>query len=87
MTFDRLEKTERSTMAERLRAARYVAGLTARAVADACDVNINSVIGWEHGSLPTAENRRKLAELYGVYESVLFAEVDARQAAAAALLR
>lgn len=87
MTSDRLSASERNAMAERLKAARYVAGLTVRGLASALDVNVNSVTAWERGTLPGPENRAKLAARYGVDVDVLFAEVAAQHADAAALLR
>ena len=48
---------------------------------------MNSVVQWEHGTLPVEENRAKLAALYRFDEDVLFAEVAARMDAARALLR
>jgi transcriptional regulator with XRE-family HTH domain len=87
MTFDRLSEPERAAMADRLKAARYRAGLTVRGVAHALDVNANSVIAWEHGALPGTDKREKLAVLYGVDEDTLFAEVAARRAHAEDLLR
>lgn len=87
MTFDRLNKDERAAMADRLKAARYRADLTLRAVADAIDVNLNSVTAWERGALPGPELRAKLAALYTVDEDVLFAETAARATRADKLLR
>jgi transcriptional regulator with XRE-family HTH domain len=87
MTLLRLNANERETLGPRLRAARHLANKTLRGVADELDVNVNSVVQWEHGTLPGEENRAKLAALYGVDEDVLFAELAARLDAARALLR
>lgn len=61
-------------MAERLRAARGLAGLSVRVAAESLEVNVNSVVNWESGMLPHADNRAKLAALYGRDEDDLFAE-------------
>jgi transcriptional regulator with XRE-family HTH domain len=87
MIFDQLSKAERAAMAERLKAARYMCGLSIRGAAEALGVNKNSVGDWEHGVLPEPPTRAKLAALYGVDDAVLFAEVAAHEAAAAELLR
>jgi transcriptional regulator with XRE-family HTH domain len=86
MILERLNPAERKSQGERLAAARQVAGETIRSAAEAVGVNVNSVVQWEHGSLPTAENRAKLAALYGVAEATLFAEYEARLTAARALI-
>jgi transcriptional regulator with XRE-family HTH domain len=83
----RLTAVERERLAERLHAARQVAGKTIRGTAESLGVNVNSVIQWEHGSLPGPDNRAKLAALYGVDPAVLFAEYEARLDANRALLR
>jgi transcriptional regulator with XRE-family HTH domain len=87
MTFERLTGEERAQMANRLRAARFQAGLTMREVATKLAANINSVTQWEQGTLPQAETRARLAALYGVAETTLFAEYEGRVAAARELLR
>jgi transcriptional regulator with XRE-family HTH domain len=84
---ERLTKEERAVLGERLRAARYLAGYTMRAVADSLGVHVQSVVQWEHGAVPAPDNRAKLAALYGVAEDTLFAEVAAYAAAARELLR
>ena len=87
MTELRLNEGERLTLGPRLRAARDLAGMTLRGVAAELGVSVNSVVQWEHGTLPVEDNRAKLAALYGRDEDVLFAEVAARMDAARALLR
>lgn len=86
MGFDRLTKADREVMARRLKAARYTAGLTLRATADALEAHTASVTQWETGTVPVAETRTRLAELYGIDETVLFAEIEANRQAAEALL-
>lgn len=69
-----LNRQERVAMGDRLRAARFVTGLTELETAGAVKASRNSVIAWEHGSLPGEVYRLALAELYGVDERLLFAE-------------
>lgn len=83
----RLNRSEREAMAERLEAARYMAGLSIRGVAAELGVHTASVTQWESGSVPVPETRARLAELYGIEEDVLFPELAARRKAAEALLR
>jgi transcriptional regulator with XRE-family HTH domain len=83
----RLTRAERATMGDRLRAARHVAGLTLREVADTAGVSVNAVEQWEHGSLPQPTLRAGLAQLYGQPEELLFAEHETKMEAARALLR
>lgn len=87
MTLVRLNQAERKTQGRRLQAARQLAQKTIRGAAEELGVNANSIVQWEHGTLPTPENRAKLAELYGLDETLLFAELEARLDAARALLR
>jgi transcriptional regulator with XRE-family HTH domain len=82
----RLTPVERERLAERLHAARQVAGKTIRGTAEALGVNVNSVIQWEHGSLPGPDNRAKLAVFYGIDEDILFAEYVAHMDANRALI-
>ncbi|HEY2301811.1 MAG TPA: helix-turn-helix transcriptional regulator [Acidimicrobiales bacterium] len=84
MTYFRLTPEERAALGDRLRMARDVARprLTVRAVAEHFDVSTNTVHHWEHGGLPSDEFRPAIAELYGVDESVLFAEYQDRVDAA-----
>lgn len=82
----RLTTVERTAMGERLRAARDLSGLSLRQIADAIGVSFSSVQEWERGSLPGAEIRSRLAELYAVDGDILFAEFEARVAAAKALI-
>lgn len=82
----KLSQRERGALGERLRAARYVAGLTIAEVAVRTNVSSNSVMSWEHGSVPQPKTRAELAAVYGVPEEVLFAEVEAKSEAARRLL-
>lgn len=87
MTLVRLNQAERKSQGRRVQAARQLAQKTIRGAAEDLGVNANSIVQWEHGALPTPENRAKLAELYGVDEAILFAEYEARLDVARALLR
>lgn len=87
MSFDRLSKQDRADMGQRLKAARYTAGITIRGVAAELGVNVASVTQWESGTVPIPETRARLAKLYDLDEDVLFAELAAQREAAKALLR
>ncbi len=76
-----LNPEERKTMGDRVRAARWAAGLTYLEAAAAVNRNVNSIIRYEHGGLPEAGTRDRLAALYGIEEPVLFAEYKLRAAA------
>ena len=82
----RLTSAERETMGDRVRAARCVAGLTIRDIGTDLGVTPNSVSQWEHGSLPGAIHRAKLAKLLGFPETKLFAEHHAMITKARALI-
>ncbi|MBO0863488.1 MAG: helix-turn-helix transcriptional regulator [Mycobacterium sp.] len=84
--YPRLSEAERTAMAKRLKAARYMAELTMREAASRLGVNLTSITQWESGTLPVPKSRQRLAELYGVAETTLFAEVAAHIEAAKALL-
>lgn len=81
-----LTEDDRRAMGERLKIARSLAGLSVRGVAAALPCSKTSVVDWEHGVLPDAPTRARLAELYGVDEERLFAEEHARVAAQRDLL-
>jgi transcriptional regulator with XRE-family HTH domain len=49
-------------------------------------VSTNAVAQWERGSMPGADYRPLIAQLYGIDEDLLFAEVAERMAAHRALL-
>jgi transcriptional regulator with XRE-family HTH domain len=83
----RLTKANKQAISERLRAAREVAGYSMRKVADGTGVSPPAVAGWERGTVPDAEHRAALAELYEIDESVLFVEIESRLDAARELLR
>jgi transcriptional regulator with XRE-family HTH domain len=74
-------------MAERMRAARWRAGLSMSVVASETGVTINAVKAWEKGSIPEDATRAKLAALYGMEEPVLFAEYEAEVQRRLELLR
>jgi transcriptional regulator with XRE-family HTH domain len=80
-------KANKLAMSERLQAARWLAGLSMRAVASTIGVSAPAVAGWEKGTLPESPHRAALAELYGVDEAILFAEVESQLNAARELLR
>lgn len=78
MTF-RLSKADRRAMGDRLKAARNLAGYSARSAALEVPCSTTSIVEWEAGRvLPRPETRARLAELYGVDEARLFAEELAR---------
>jgi transcriptional regulator with XRE-family HTH domain len=87
MGLDRLNREERTLLGQRLRTARELARFTMRGVAESMGVNVNSVVQWERGSVPTSDRRAALAVLYGIPEDQLFAEVLAHETEARALLR
>ena len=84
---DRLNEQERERLGQRLWAARYLAHLPRAEVAHNLGVNVNTVLQWERGSVPTPERRAALADLYATPERTLFAEVAAHEAEARDLLR
>jgi transcriptional regulator with XRE-family HTH domain len=86
VSFDRLTKSERKAMAQRLKAARYLANMTVRGTADEMEVTPASITQWETGTVPVPESRARLAKIYGVSEDILFAEVLAHEAQARKLL-
>lgn len=55
----------------RLKELRKAAGLGQAEVAERLDVTQSAVSKWEHGCIPLAKYRRKLAKLYGVAEEEL----------------
>ena len=62
-------------MGERVRAARYVTGLSMRELAVKCGVSLHTVQNWERGSVPRdATIRERLCAVLGVEEGILFAE-------------
>jgi transcriptional regulator with XRE-family HTH domain len=81
-----LTKSERKAMAKRLQAARFLAKKTVRGTADEMGVSPASISQWLSGTVPVPESRVRLAEIYGVSEEVLFAEVIAHEAEARKLL-
>lgn len=83
----KLSAEEKAAMGERIRAGRYVAGLSIRDLAHALGVTPAAYMKWEHGSVPQPVARARLAKLYGVDEPLLFAEYEAHMEAARALLR
>jgi transcriptional regulator with XRE-family HTH domain len=76
----RLDPAARQSMGARLKAARQLAGYTMRQIAEQRGVTPSAVLEWEHGSLPSDGHRAALAELYGVSEQLLFAELADRLA-------
>jgi transcriptional regulator with XRE-family HTH domain len=86
MSFDRLSKKDRAAMGRRLKAARQMSGKTIRGVAEELGAHVASITQWEAGSVPVAATRARLAELYGIDEKILFAEIEAKRQAAVELL-
>ena len=70
----RLTASERLRLGERLARTRWALNLSQRSVGDALGVTGQAVANWERGSLPGAELRPAIADLYGVPEAELFAE-------------
>jgi len=77
MTLLRLNQAERVTMGRRLASARWRTGQTLAQVATQLGVSVNAVKQWERGTVPRDETRAKLATLYGMDETALFAEYAA----------
>jgi transcriptional regulator with XRE-family HTH domain len=74
-----LTLTERMTMGDRLRAARFVAELTIRAVAQKLSVSPHTVQNWERGQIPRDPDLRgRLCDLLKVDEHMVFAEFFAK---------
>lgn len=65
-------------MGDRVKAARVVAGLTQKQVADKMHRSRHAVIEWEHGVLPDPDTRSALAHLYDADEARLWQEEHAR---------
>jgi transcriptional regulator with XRE-family HTH domain len=65
-------------MGDRVKAARVVAGLTQKQVADKMHRSRHAVIEWERGVLPDAETRDALALLYAADEAHLWQEEHSR---------
>jgi transcriptional regulator with XRE-family HTH domain len=86
MSFDRLSKKDRAAMGRRLKAAREMSNKTIRGVAKELGVHMASVTQWESGSVPVLATRTRLAEVYGIDEKILFAEIEARRQAAMEML-
>jgi transcriptional regulator with XRE-family HTH domain len=67
------------TMGSRLRAARYIAEMSIRAVAEKLAVSPHTVQNWERGQVPRdADLRSRLCDLLKVDETVVFAEFFAK---------
>lgn len=71
-----LSAQERRAMGDRVMACRWAGGLTLAAVAGELGVCVNSIVQWEHGSIPRDDMRVRLAAFYRVEEAALFAEYE-----------
>jgi transcriptional regulator with XRE-family HTH domain len=70
---------DRMAMGERLRAARYVAELSIRELAEKLKVSAHTVQNWERGQIPRdPRTRAELCEVLNVDEAMVFAEFFAK---------